>query len=307
MPTVKVDMTGVDPEESLRNDFTPAPQGVHRAKVISVTPDTSKSSNKPMLVVVVQPVGEDGTVYSQIWSYLTFASEGYAAKKMDQFLLAAGVLTKSKRKASFNPDSLKGKTVKVNVRAKRQDEGTPDEYRGVYQPEVSAFLVDDSDEDLDLNTDGELDTDFDDEEFGENEEADEEETVQLFTDAEIDAMDAAELKGHLAENYEVATKLRKTDALAALLKKTQAKYVEDNGLDDPNAEEGDDEEDEEWGEEDEEDTSEYLTEAQLKEMDNATLRTTMKDFDLNPKDYKTKSAVIKAILEAQAADDEEPF
>ena len=77
--------------------------------------------------------------------------------------------------------------------------------------------------------------------------------------------------------------------------------------------EGDDEELLDDDEESIEDDSEYITEDQLKEMDIPTLKQTAVDFDIEVKKGMKKSAVIAAILEAQAApedsedDGEEPF
>jgi hypothetical protein len=262
-----------------------------------------------MLEVVFQPV--EGN-YGQVWSYFTFSDETLPKKKMDQFLMAAGVLTKSKRKASFNTDTIIGKEVDVNFQAKSKDENTPKDQMDVYRAEVKDVWAPGTEEEFDASGGDPSDEEFDAEEFSEEE--DTEEPVEgLYSAAEIEAMDAEQLKAELKE-YEVKIPPRvRAPKLRELLLKAQADYCESEDIDNPAApateEEAD--EDEEFEEESEPETEErddsFLTRDQLKAMDRETLRKTAGEFDVTVT-KKTPSKIIDEILEAQAAgDEEEPF
>jgi hypothetical protein len=309
LPTVKVNMTGVDPEDSLKSDFLQPPPGVHRCRIKECNPSKSKRSGNPMLEVVFQPI--EGN-FGQVWSYFVFSDESFPKKKMDQFLQAVGVLTKTKRQASFNTDTIIGKQVDVNFRAKREDENTPDGSKGQYRAEVSDVWAPGSEEEFDASGGDPSDEEFDAEEF--DAEEDTEEPVEgLYTEAEIKAMDADQLKAELKE-YEVKIPPRvRAPKLAELLLKAQADYCESEGIANPAAapagtddEEPEEEEFEEEEDEDEVTDEDYVTEAQLKAMSREDLRSMAEKFDVSVT-KKTPSKIIAEILEAQAADEEEPF
>lgn len=316
MPTVKVNMAGQNPEDSLKSDFAQPPPGVHRCKIKECTPGKSKRSNNPMLTVVLQPV--EGN-YGQVWYYPTFSDESFPKRKMDQFLMAVGVLTKTKRQASFNTDTIIGKQVDVNFRAKRVDENTPKEQRDEYRAEVTDVWAPgeaDTDEFDASGGDPAADEEFDAEGFEEEEEDTEEPVEGLYSRAEIEAMDAAQLKEELKE-YEVKIPPRvRAPKLAELLLKAQADYCESEGIDNPAALPKEDEEDEDEEDADEEemtdddedmddDDSGLLTKEQLEAKEPAEIKVIAKEFDLVVSGKK-KSQVIAEILEAQGAD-EEPF
>lgn len=316
MPVVKYDMSGVDPAEARQSDYVQPPPGTHRCKILSCDPDRSKENKTPMLVVVFRPTKGN---FGQVWYYVTFSDKEFPKRKMDQFLQAVGVTSDQKRTGSFNTDTIVGKEVMVNFRARRPDKGTPPGTENDYRAEVTDVwapgVLDDEDE-FDATAGGGEDEAFDSEAFEDEETMDDtpdEEDDGLLTEDVIVAMEAPELKAILKE-YEVKVPPRvRAPKLREMVLEAQAAYCEENGLENPAAGATEPEEDEEEeafeddeGEVEETSDSEYLTEAQLKAMPMEELGKTAGEFDIVPKGMK-RSEVVKAILEAQAADDEEPF
>lgn len=305
MPVVKFDMSGVDPDESMKSDFMQPPPGLHRCKIISCDPGKSKAGN-PMLTVVVRPV--EGN-YAQVWNYLTFSDEDFPRRKMDQFLQAVGVASKTKRTGSFNPDSVVGKIVKVNIRAKRPDAGTPDHAKNEYRAEITDMLPDtDELDEFDASMDS-ADEEFDADSF-EDDTADAEAADGLYTADEIEAMDVDALKEALG-TYEVKAPRGRPNLpkLREMLLEAQAEYCEAEGVENPADTEAPEDEDEEEMEDEEpladDGDDEFLTEAQLKDMSKEDLIKTAKEFDVKVAG-KRPTQVIKDILAAQGAD-EDPF
>lgn len=288
MAKVKVDMRGVDPEESMQSDYAPCPTGIHKAKIISCDPGYAKGEDgkpdksRPKLTVVFRVV--EGN-YSQLWYHLSFSDKEYPRKKMDQFLQTVGILSKTKRTGEFDTDSIVNKIVNVTVAAERD--------RQEYTPRVVDVLpATNDDDDLDLSDD-ELDEEFTEEDTEDEEELEEE----LYTEDDLKSKSAADLRAILKGDFDITSKVRDKAKLIELILEAQGTDEEEDDDDLM------DDEDEEMMEDEEQ--SPFLTEAQLKAASVDELKGYAKDFDLSVKG-KTKAQVIAAILEAQGAD-EEPF
>jgi hypothetical protein len=319
MPKVKIDMTGTDPEDA--KGFKPIPLGMHRMKVISLDPGYSKDpdtkkedKSRPKLTAVLQ---DENKRWGQQWYHLSFSDKEYPRQKMLQFLMAVGILSEKKLKAEFDTADAVGKFVEVNIVDEREQNKLP-EQRGKYVPRIADVFPDSGDlkDDEFAFDDGELDTEFNTKDFDDDGESEDSPEEGLFTREDLVGKTAADLRVLLKE-YDVNTKVRDVPKLIEMLLKEQAEYCAENDIEDPAAvvldgedddDEMADEDDDEIMEDDDDESeseSEYLTEAQLKEMDVATLKSTAKDFDVEVKGL-TKSKVIAAILEAQGAE-EEPF
>lgn len=121
MPVIKFDVTASDPERAARGGGggEPAPVGTYVCEI--VTCDDEKPDNKDRRLHVVykivgdtngEPIEEN---YSWLHDYINLVQES-SVWKLDQFLLAVGVATDSKRTGSFDPEKQVGKQVKVFVR-----------------------------------------------------------------------------------------------------------------------------------------------------------------------------------------------
>ena len=319
---IKFDVSGQDPSESASNFAEPPQPGVYMVKIIEAKPGyprNDEAREKPRLEIVAEVIKAKGDKKkhngARLYDYIGFAEN--QLWKLDQFLQAMGLATAKKRKGSFDPDKLVGKTVKVRVSA--------DSYEGQYQARLKSYLLtsddgeemdDDLDDDEDFDED-DLDEDFDDEEDDEedfdeedddddddeDEDEDEDEDDDDDDDDELEyieypesldelmELDNADLKA-LAEDLELEVPGRMTaKAKAALIQ----------GI----ADELELEDDEE--EEDEEDEETPLTTKELRAMDVDDLKALGKKYGLK-RFPKAKPALVKAVAAAQDEFfEEDPF
>jgi len=227
-PVVKFDVSGSDPEAATR-DFEPPVPGVYKMKVQSIK--VAKPPNKDRrieLVLEVTGATGDKKKYNggRVWDYINLESEA-AAWKLDQFLQAFGLATKSKRKGQFNPDNLLGELVTVRVASDTNQNGD-------YRPRVGALIQFDEDADEegdDSEDEGEdeepEEDDADDSEEAEDEDGDfEEEEGESEEDLDYDAMSIAELKEEL-ESRDLSTKGSRGALVKRLQKNDQDPFEEE--------------------------------------------------------------------------------
>lgn len=189
MAKLKIDVSGVDPEKSVAGAGEKPRPGVYHGVLVSADlgykkgddgkPDKSAPRLEPIFKIVdakakspatsEHPNGQDanGTL---LYDYINVVDES-STWKLDQFLMAAGILTPKKRTANLDTDKLKDIKMRVRVKA--------DTYNGEYSAKVGAWLAagtgdgDDADEgtkddDFEELGGGEKDSDDDDgfEDFG---------------------------------------------------------------------------------------------------------------------------------------------
>lgn len=128
MAKVKYDYTDVDESQRGYNGEEPVP-GVYPAKVVEVTTGVSKSSNNPMITVVVEIVKGKYKGWRG-WNYLVQTDE--AAWKTKEFTDAIGLTKPGKKKGSWDTDDALGK--KCQVKTKRET------YEGEIRGKVKAIL-----------------------------------------------------------------------------------------------------------------------------------------------------------------------
>lgn len=169
---IKVDHREQDPEQSLSSFEQPKP-GVYQAEIDDATVRFHEkgSSKKPRdIELVIKIIDDDDYAGARLWDYPSFSKA--AQWKMDQVLLAAGVLSRKKRTYTFKSEKdvkkkLKGKRVTIRVRA--------DSYEGEYRARIAQYMKPrDEDED---------EEEFDEEEF-EDEELEEEDDEELVDEDE---------------------------------------------------------------------------------------------------------------------------
>lgn len=322
MPKIKIDTSGVSEEEAKAfgsgSGESPRP-GVYRAKVLEINPGYAKDDDggpdktKPRLEVIYQIQGGE-FANSQIWEYVILpghVSFGDSAKKrMFQMLRACGQPTSVKE---INTDKLVGKSVRIRVRKGTNQEG---DYRGEF-----GAVFKDSDSDIKLTStaapakdDEEL---LDDGDGGDDvildDEAGTEETDWDARKEELNAMSGDELKTIAKEwkdnGWDIKIGGKKSEVIDRIIGVEQEAAAQTGDGDDDDVI-IDDEDDIIT----DDDAPEYLTEDQLKAMEGKDLVKLAKDdFDIDAKaqGLTKKSALVAAILEAQAApgdDDEDmPF
>lgn len=320
MPTIKYDITDttVEDAEAFGQGFDSPKPGVYRAKVKEVNPGFSKDQqgepdrSKPKIEVVYEII-QKPYAGAQLFSHIPLKGSTsfneYAKRRMAQLLLATGQVNTTGGEGTLNTDKIKGKVVRVRVKSGKDHSG---DYRG----EFGAVFKDD-DSKVKLTGDGEVVSD--DELISDDELSDDDGIIEEDGDTDWDArlselmaMQGADLQTIAREwkeaGWDIKISGKKADVAAAVVAVEQAA-----------AEQGEAGSDEELLEEEseellaEEEGAEYLTEEQLNEMDAKELMALAKgDFDIDPKaaGIKTKSALVAAILEAQAApsdDDVLPF
>jgi hypothetical protein len=305
---VKYDISKSDPEQARAAGNFEAPKpGIYRYQISEVNAgfskdgDNNQDKSRPRLEIIFSCLDEKYKG-SQVWLYIPMpgstAENEFSTQKLDQLLQAVGFSDgKRNRKGEFDSDKvLKGKVVKVRVRGGSNQSGD-------YRAEYGSVFPDDG-----VDADGDTLT-SDDELMEEDEEVMEDEVMEDEEEAfdaearmaELSQMSVSDLKG-IGKEYGIKlgglTKSTLVDAIVAA-EAEEAEAEEE-------VEEDEIMEDEEVME-DEEDV-EYLTRDGLMAMDRAELAQTARDFDITPAGMK-RSEVIEAILEAQAApeEDEEPF
>lgn len=297
MTKVRWDVTESDAEEAakVRSFDSPKP-GMYLLVITECEASGSGGDpDKPMLRVVLEIEDADKKSNEQfiggnMWYYPLLPGhpsyDGFPMQKTDQFLQAAGVATKRKRKGSLDTDDVVGVELVGQVRAGKNQDG---DYRGeianvlAYDEDEWAARKDEttSDDDDDEEAYDEPDMPDDEDEEGEDEETedDEDEEVTDYTKWSV-----ADLKAELEE--------RELDIPKGKAKMVTALEDDDEG------DEGD--EDEEPDEEDEEDEDEQ----DYASMSIGDLRALAKERDLNPRG--TKPTLIERLEEDdEGAEDEE--
>lgn len=274
---IKVDHREQDPEQSLSSFEQPKP-GVYQGVIDDVTVRfTEKGSSKKVrdIELVVKIIDDEDYSGARLWDYPSFSKA--ATWKMDQLLLAIGLLSRSKRTYVFKSEAdvkkkLKGKRLTIRVRG--------DSYEGEYKAKIAQYMKA-RDED-----DEEEDEEFEEEEV-ENDELEEEDEAEHTLD-EIAAMSIAQLR-EVADELEIDHAGVKKAALRELI-------VEELELEEEDDDDDDDEGDE-W-------TLDEVNELAIKE-----LRTLADELEIDHSGLK-KTALRNLIIEElglEEDEDEAPF
>lgn len=137
MPMIKFDVSDQDADESTAAP-EPPPPGLYKAKILEAVagykngddgkPDKSAPRIEVTYEVIESADGKNPKVKGgRVWDYVTFYDT--TKRRLDQFLQAIGVATKSKRTGQFDPEkAAKGKIVKIRV--------SPDRGSEEYRPKV---------------------------------------------------------------------------------------------------------------------------------------------------------------------------
>lgn len=111
MSKVTVDLSEQNPDESVGSNFVLPPVGVYKAKITKCDAE-SPDDKDDRIHVVIDASPAKGDRFAPIHEYLNLISKA-AMWRLDQFLMATKIVTKTKRKAAFDPSTLVGKTVEV--------------------------------------------------------------------------------------------------------------------------------------------------------------------------------------------------
>lgn len=206
MAKVTFDVSGSDPDKAVQ-DLEPPRPGVYKAKVEEVTPGFSKDKEtgkpdktRPRLEVVYRIIGPKHKG-APLWDYLSFSEA--SQWKLDQFLQAVGIATKSKRKGTFDTAKVVGKIVKIRVSGEGSGEDYRARVRGCFAATAEDEDTGDEDEDGETEPDedeGEEDTDDEDEgDEGDEVELDEDDLDQLGAEADSGGKPAEKAAEILAE------------------------------------------------------------------------------------------------------------
>lgn len=141
---IKLDHREQDPDQSISSFEQPKP-GVYKGEVMAATvrfKEEGKAKDLRDIEVVIK-LTEGDYAGAQLWDYPSFSEA--AEWRMDQFMLATGVLTRKKRTAEWKSErelekALKGSPVVVRVKA--------DSYNDEYRARISQYMrpADDDDE-----------------------------------------------------------------------------------------------------------------------------------------------------------------
>jgi hypothetical protein len=179
---VKFDVSGSDPADATR-DFEPPKPGVYKAKVAEINPGFSRDDDgkpdksRPRLEVVYR-IQDKKYANAPVWDYLSFSDA--SQWKLDQFLQAVGISSKTKRKGEFDTDKVAGKKiVKVRIIGETRN--------GAYRARVGGVFKYNKDDDEELDSEEDVDEEVEDEDVDDTEEEDEtEESEDEDTDEEED-------------------------------------------------------------------------------------------------------------------------
>lgn len=251
MTRIKYDLSEQDPDASVQVQTRESPKpGMYVATINEIKArDAQGDPDKPMLEVILEISDADKKANkkyagARLWWYVMLPdhpSFADTAWKLDQLLQATGVATGRKRKGVFDPDSLVGQEVMVNVRGGKNQDG---EYKG----DVGAVLAYDEDS---WGAEGSVDDEdesFDEEELEDTEEEDLEEESEGGMD--YSTLSIKELRDEMESRDLDHDGLRKSDMVAVL--EEDDELNEDEGAE-PDEEEEEDEEPDEPDEEEEED------------------------------------------------------
>lgn len=151
-PVLKYDVSGSDPGEAAGKEFVQPRPGVYKAKVQKIL--LAKPEGKDRRIEITYAITDKSAEKANgawLTDYVNVESEA-AVWRLDQLLLAFGITTAtSKRKGSFDVDTLLGKDCKIRVKA---DSYTPaGETEAQYRGKIAAVLPassDDSEDSEDL-------------------------------------------------------------------------------------------------------------------------------------------------------------
>lgn len=270
---IKVDHREQDPEQSLSSFEQPKP-GMYQGVVDDVTVRfTTKGSSKTVrdIELVVKIIDDEDYAGARLWDYPSFSKA--AMWKMDQLLLAVGLLSRSKRTYSFKSEAdvkkkLKGKRITIRVRG--------DSYEGEYKAKIAQYM----------KARDEGDEEEEDEEFEESEESEEseEQGESEYTFEDISGMGIAQLR-------EVADELEMDHAGVKKVALRDA-ILEELGLEEEDEEEEVDDGNEDW-------TLEDVNELQIKD-----LRVLADELEIDHVGLK-KTALRNLIVEELGLEEEE--
>jgi hypothetical protein len=288
---VRFDVTDSDPEEAVKVRSFDSPKPGMYKMVVTECESTGSGGDpdKPMLKVVLEIEEADKKSNAQfeggtMWYYPLLPGhpsyDGFPMQKTDQFLLAAGIATKRRRKGQFDTDDIVGVEVVAQVRAGKSQDGT--EYRG----EIANVLAFDEDE-WEARKDDSSTSDDDDEAYDEPDMPDDEDEEEEVEEDDEEVTDyttwsVSELKAELEE--------RELD-----IPKGKAKMVA--ALEDDDEGDEAEEEDEEVEEEDAEEESDYTS------MSISELKSELKKRRLNIRG--TKPSLIERLEANDAGEDED--
>lgn len=162
---VKFDVSGTDPSKATGTNFEAPRPGVYNVRIDEITNNPSKAG-KPMLTIVSE-ITSGSFKGSKLWDriVLTEASQW----KLDQFLQAIGLASKSKRRGVLDTEEVIGNKAVIRVKA-----GT---YNGDYSPEIAMWMAASDDDDLEEaeddqeGEDGDYDSDDEDDDLDDGDDA----------------------------------------------------------------------------------------------------------------------------------------
>jgi hypothetical protein len=190
MAKVTFDVSGSDPDKATQDQEPPKP-GVYVAKVDAIETGFSKDEetgkpdkSRPRLEVIYR-IAKGPSKGFPLWDYLSFSEA--SQWKMDQFLQAVGVATKTKRKGSFETSKIVGKKL---VKVRLSGQGSGDDYRvrvrGVFSYNESEDEGEEEEEELEDEEEEELE---DEESEEEEEETEDEDEIEL-DESDLDQLGA---------------------------------------------------------------------------------------------------------------------
>lgn len=142
MTTVKFDVRSSDPDKAISGGEQPPP-GLYKAKIKELKTGYAKGDDgepdktRPRLEVVYELVGKKNANFVNLYDYLSFSEA--AQWRLDQFLQAVGVASKSKRTGTFKTEQYLGHPVRIRVKGET--------YNNEYRARVGQVMGG-SDEDL---------------------------------------------------------------------------------------------------------------------------------------------------------------
>lgn len=140
MAKIKIDATGQDPEESVGGGGGKLPdEGVYTVKV-----EKSKATQpegKDLRIEVVARIQQGGkkAAFMPLYDYINLVSDA-ALWKVDQFMQAFGVLTKTKRKAEVDDSFFLNKTAQVRVYHENYNKQTPNGVKVEVRPKIGEWI-----------------------------------------------------------------------------------------------------------------------------------------------------------------------
>jgi len=251
-------VSGSDPEKAVRVGGESPKPGRYLATIQSAEPqDAGGDPDRPMLAVQfeideAEKKANEKYAGSPAWYNLmlpghpSYEKGSFLEQKLDQFLLAAGVITPKKRKGTFDPDDL-AEIQMVIVMRPRKDDPNRTEVGAVLAYDEDTWGQEESDDEDEEADEDEIEESEDDEEEEEGDEDEEEEE-----EPEEDEEDEEEEEEEDSEYEDMTLKQLRTELEARELSTSGAKKTLIARLEEDDAGEGAEEDDEEEEEEEEE-------------------------------------------------------